>query len=330
MGKTQGNILIIGGSGFIGANLIKRLYNQKCKIVVFAKNTDHLFLNGLKIKRIKGDVRNYDSVLKAVKGCEYVYHLAACSLNTQKDKEKIFGVNVLGTENVMRACLACNVKKVVHVSSSAVFGFSKSKKTKLNEKDNLDFKDNLYAQSKKLGEDMVRFYVNKGLNATIVNPSYVIGAGEIDSARFVLYQSIANGRIKLVFPGGGGNVAVEDLVEGMLLALKSGKAGERYILSTNNVSLYHFYNLVARLLKRPKIKIKIPRILYYPMYGLGLILKQTMKNSALTPETVRWHFNFKYFDNYKAKKELGWKPKIRLEESIKRTIKYYKAIGLIK
>jgi len=329
MGKNQPKILVTGATGFIGSNLVKRLYNGKNKITIFAENTYHPFLKELRIKRVKGDVRDYKTVLNTVKGSDYVYHLAACSLNSPKDKKEIFGVNVLGTENVMKACLEVNVKKVVHVSSGSALGFSKDKKRKLDENDYLDFKDQLYGQSKKLGEDKVKEYVAKGLNATIVLPPYVLGAGEIDQARFGLFKSIARGRVKFAYPGGGGTVAVEDLAEGLVLAMKKGRAGERYILSNENASYFDRCNLIAKILKKPRIRIKLPSITYYPMYLLGMILPILLKNPPITTETIRWSYSFRYYDSSKARKELGWLPKISLEQSFRNAIEYYKKIGVL-
>jgi dihydroflavonol-4-reductase len=111
-------IFITGATGYLGSSLLKKLYDQKHKITIFVpKNTSHPFLKGLKIKRINGDIRDYASLLKAMKGCDYVYHLAACILNTPKAKKTLFSVNIRGTENVMKACLKLGVKKIVHVSS---------------------------------------------------------------------------------------------------------------------------------------------------------------------------------------------------------------------
>ena len=322
-------ILITGGTGFIGAHLVKKLYNSQNKIIVFSQEPSHLFLKGLNVKIIIGDIRNYNSVLKAMKGCNYVYHLAACTLNAPKEKRKIFGVNVLGTENILKACLRLHIKKVVFVSSGSTLGFSKHERP-LTERDCMDFKDNLYGQSKKLAEGKVLEYVEKGLNATIVNPGYVIGAGEIDTRRFGLFKSIAKGRIKFVYPGGGGIVAVEDLVDGIVLAMKKGKSGERYILSNTYIRLFDFYNLIARTLKKPKIKFKLPMVAYYPVYWLAAILEKTMENPPVTTENVRWHFRFRVYDSSKARKDLGWKPKVPLAESVKKAIKYYRSIGVLK
>ena len=326
----RNKILVTGGSGFVGANLVRNLYNSNNQITIYSlKGHIHPFLKGLNIKIKEGDIRDYNSVLNAIKGHDYVYHLAALTYNTLDRKKEVFSVNIDGTENVMKACLACKVKKVVHVSTCGVLGFSKKKNVLLNESNNLDFKDNIYAQSKKLSEDVVKKYAAKGLNATIASPSFVIGAGEIDPARYVLCNSISKGRIKFTFPGSGGTVGVEDLVEGIILTMEMGKKGEKYILSNVNVSLYDRYNLIARLLNKPKIKFVIPRYAYYVMYMLGAIAQKFLRNPAISTEAVRWYFNYRNFDNTKAQKELGWRPKTPLKESIKRAIDYYKKIGVL-
>lgn len=322
-------IFITGGTGFIGVNLVKKLYGQKNEITVFAKDAFHPFLKGLGIRIIEGDITDYRHLFEAVKGHDYVYHLAACTLSAPKEKAKIFSTNVLGTENAMKACLKSNVKKAVYVSSGSTLGFSRQE-IPLTENDSMDFKDNLYGQSKKLGEDKVLEYVAKGLNATIVLPGYVMGAGEVDTRRFGLFKSIASGRIKFTYPGGGGTVAVEDIVDGIILAMEKGKSGERYILSNEYVRLFDFYNLIARMLKKPKIRLRLPSVSYYPMYLLGAVLERTMKNPPITSEAIRWHFRFRVYDSTKARRELGWKPKIPLAESIRRAIEYYKSIGVLK
>src|SRR3989344_4853054 len=239
-------ILVTGGAGFIGSNLINKLHKRKHKISVFDINPNHQFLNGLKIKRIAGDVRDYGSVLKAVEGCDYVYHLASCNLGTADEKDRIFG------ENVMKAWRECKVRRVVHVSSGSALGFKRNPNEKLTEKDCLDFKDQLYGQSKKQGEDKVQEYVSKGLDAVIIMPSYVVGVGEIEPARFGIFQSIIKGSVKFAYPGGGGTAADADLPERMSLAMEKGKTGERYILSNENLTLFDNYNMIARLLGKPR------------------------------------------------------------------------------
>ena len=328
MNLKNRSVLVTGGTGFVGANLARELKYRKNKVIVFSDRETHPFLKGLDIEIKTGDIRNYDAVLNAVKGCDYVFHLAATAANTIRQKDNIFGINVDGTENVMKACLESNVKKVVYASSSATLGFSRRER-KLTEKDVMDSKDNLYGQSKKLGEDKVYWYISKGLDATVVIPSFVMGAGEIDPTRYGLFRSISRGRIRLAFPGGSSMVAVEDLIEGMILAMENGKTGERYILSSNYLRLFNFYNLIAKIMGKPRIKFCIPHGFCYPMYFLGAILQVIMKNPPISTESVRWHFNYKFCDSSKARTQLGWTPKVSLEESIKRAMDYYKSIGVL-
>lgn len=321
-------ILVIGGTGYVGANLVVALAKQRHRITVFASQPRHPFLDGLKAKIILGDIRDGLAVKSAIKGQDYVYHLAATAINDPKRKKEIFDINVLGTRNVMSAALEHKVKKVVYTSSSAALGFSK-KEVPLTEDNFLDEKDNLYGISKKKGEDVVQEYTRKGLNAVIVLPCYVVGAGEIDPARYGLWESIHAGRIRFTYPGGGGTVAIEDLVEGIMLAMKKGKAGERYNLCSGYIRLFDFYNLIAKEMGKPKIRFKIPRIMYHPMLILSGLIDLIMKNPPITKEAVRWHFNYKMPKSSKARVELGWRPKVTLQESIKRAIAYYKEIGVL-
>jgi dihydroflavonol-4-reductase len=320
-------VFVTGATGFLGSNLVKRLCNLRENVTIlnYKKNL-HPFLEGLKIKRKTGDIKNYNSVLEAMKGCEYIYHLAAIVSDSQKPKDELFSVNVTGTENVMKAGLELNIKKVVHVSSTSVLGFSQNEKTKLNENTNFNFKADsyLYGQSKKLAEDKVQYYASKGLNVVIVIPCSIIGAGETNSNFYNLVRSIANERIKFTFPGGTCSVAVDDVVDGIILAMKKGKSGERYILSGEYMRLLEQYNIIANILKKPKIKFELPRVSYYPMYLLAAIFQNLIKKSPITTEMIKFAYGFRNYDITKAQRDLGWKPKITFQEALKQAINYYK------
>lgn len=322
-------ILVTGGTGFVGANLVRALLRRGEDVTIFSKAKAHPLLKGLGVRIIEGDVRDVKAVEKALSGKEYVYHLAASSVNTKQKKQEIFDVNVGGTKNVLDAALKVRVKKVVYVSSAATLGFS-TKVKPLGEKEIIDFKDNLYAQSKKLAEGRVKDFITMGGNASIALPGFVIGAGEIDPARYGLWGSISRNRIKFTYPGGSGVVAVKDLVNGLILVMEKGKMGERYTLSSGYVSLYEFYNLIAEVMGKKPIRWKIPRAMYAPMYVLGSVLEKILKNPPLTREAVRWHFNYKWVDGSKAKKELGWAPKVSLKEAVQETLSYYNDQGILK
>jgi nucleoside-diphosphate-sugar epimerase len=322
-------ILVTGGTGFVGVNLVRELLKRKERVTVFSLAESHPLLDGMKVKMIIGDVRDKKAVENSLKGVEYVYHLAASSLNTKEKWQEIFDVNVRGTKNVLECSLKAKVKKVVYVGSAATLGFS-AKVTPLGEDKSIDFKDNLYEQSKKIAENEVEAFITKGGSASIALPGFVIGAGEVDPARYGLWKSIDKNRIKFTYPGGSGVVAVKDLVSGLMLVMKKGKSGERYALSSEYVSLYDLYNCVAKTMGKKTIRWKIPSAMYFPMYLFGFALEKIMRSPPLTREAVRWHFNHKWVDGSKAKKELGWDPKISLNEAIEETLRYYESRKILR
>lgn len=322
-------ILVTGGTGFIGANLVLRLLKHKKNVVtIFADRPHHPFLEKKTVKIVEGDIRRYNDVLGVMKKQDYVYHLAATSLSDRKRKKEIFGINVRGTENVMKAALACKVKKVVYTGSAAGVGFA-CKERLLTEMDDMEFIDNIYAQSKRYGEDKVLAYVKKGVHASIVLPSYVMGPGEVDPVRYGLFQSLYHGRIRFAYPGGGGTVDVRDLVEGLMLAMKKGKDGERYLFNATYMRLFDLYNTVAKMLHAKRVGVRIPYSMYYPAYFLGFVCEHIFDKAPITRESVRWAFNYKKHDSSKAYRELGWKPTISLDDTIKDQIAYYKEIGVL-
>ena len=320
-------IFISGATGFLGSHLVKTLYNSGCDITILIhKNSSHPLLEWLRIRKKKGDVRNYNSVLKAMKGNDYVYHLAGLRSSYASKKEDIFDTNIFGTENVMKASLESGVKRVVHVSTSYVLGFSRSENVKLNENSNAIQNNGLYSKSKRIGEERVQKYVAKGLKAIVVNPCRIIGPGERYTGR--LMKEISERRINFAPFQGECLVDVRDAVNGIILAMKKGKPGQRYILAGEFRTLKDQYNTIAGILNKPKIRLQFLRTAYYPAHFVARITDiftaRKGKAKAASP-----NFRFRDYDVTKAKKDLGWEPKIKFEESVRQSINYYKRQNLI-
>jgi len=326
-------ILITGANGFVGSNVQKKLIAYNDQVCVLIRNP----IDGIseKVRVIIGDIAKLQSLDSAMKECDTVFHCAAYISFQKKDFDKAHQVNVIGTRNVLEAALQAGVKKVVHLSACAVLGFSKDKNTILDETANPTIeKDNVYAYTKKLAEDEVQKYVQKGLNVSIANIATVYGQGDKKLNSGSVIKSVYEGKMKIVPPGGTSFVSVDDLVDGLILLADKGKPGERYIFCTENMEYKSLVQRIARTLNVKGPEHTLPRISYYPalcaVKGMELLSGLAKKDiNLMTPQILKESFGYKYFGSAKAQNELGWKPQQTFEEAVKKAFNYYKENHLI-
>ncbi|NIM89946.1 MAG: NAD-dependent epimerase/dehydratase family protein [Candidatus Aminicenantes bacterium] len=325
-------VFVTGATGMVGANLVRRLVQNKDEVTILVRKTSsHPFLDGLKVKRAYGDLGDFDSVKRGMKGSDYVYHLAGYISYNKKDRKKLFDINTSGTRKVMKAALDLKIKKVVHCSSTAALGIGDSKGDILTEESEFSprFKKIGYMYSKKLAEDEVLKAHQEGLNVCLVNPTSIMGAGDEKMNSGALFKNIKDNRLKAATPGGNSIVAVSDVVEGLMLAMEKGRSGRRYILNSQNIEYIDLFNIIAKVINSNKIKRKIPKIAYFPLVFVAMLLEKIDKKAKLTPEVLFFSFRFRYFDSSRAKKELGWIPEQDLEVTVREAADYYKKRGMI-
>ena len=169
-------IFLTGGTGFIGAHLINALLAKGDEVHTLARSTEKAKkIEKPGVKVFKGDILNKESILKAMEGCQQVYHLAGNASIYEKDPSRYFTINVDGTKNIMDAALKLGVKKMVFTSSAGVIGPSVGGVVTEGKVREIDF-FNEYESSKAEAEDLVRSYVSeKKLDAVIVLPTRVYG-----------------------------------------------------------------------------------------------------------------------------------------------------------
>jgi dihydroflavonol-4-reductase len=325
-------VFVTGASGMVGANLVKRLVQNKDEVTILVRKTSsHPFLDDLEVKRVYGDMGDFNSIKRGMKGSDYVYHLAGYISYNKKDRKKLFDINASGTRKVMKAALNLKIKKVVHCSSTAAIGIGDSKGDILDEESEFKprFKKIGYMYSKKLAEDEVLKAYEEGLNVCLVNPSSIMGAGDEKMNSGALFKNIKDNRLKAATPGGNSIVAVSDVVEGLILAMEKGRSGRRYILNSQNIEYIDLFNIIAKVVDSKRIKRKIPKIAYYPLVFVAWLLEKVDKNAKLTPEVLFFSFRYRYFDSSRAKKELGWTPEQDLKATIREAVDYYEKRGLI-
>jgi dihydroflavonol-4-reductase len=326
-------VFITGASGFIGANLVNEL--TSCSDRVFAlvrKPTGYI---DRKATIILGDILVPESFISVIKECDTIFHCAAYISFQKKDFQRLYRVNVEGTRNILEAAYKAGAKKVVYLSACAVLGFSLDKNKIIDETANPRIeKNNAYAYTKRLAEEEVRKYVQKGLNASIANIATVYGRGDSRLNSGGIIKSIYEGKMKLIPPGGTSFVSIDDLVKGLTLLAEKGRTGERYIFCTENMEYKLLIQRIARTLKVKEPGCILPRFSYYPalwaVKGIELLSRFNQdKVNLTTAQILKETYGYKYFSSKKAEAELGWRPLESLEEAVEKAFSYYKENQLI-
>jgi nucleoside-diphosphate-sugar epimerase len=295
-------MVVIGGSGFFGSHLSEKLCDiDKVRILDIAPPPKELLK---RVDFIKGDVRNASTVYDACKGADVVYNVVA--LVPLSRAGKLFReVNVNGVRNVLEASLKNHVNKVVHISTSAIFGVPK--KVPIDEKNGELNPMGEYGRTKLEGEMLCQKYMKRGLKITILRPRAIIGPGRL-GVFGILYDWIMKGKnIYIIGPGNNRYqmLSTDDLVEACILAIDKG-SNEVFHLGSDKYSTVReeLEELVAYAKTGSKV-ISLNPALIIPILKVLDFLN-------LSP-LVDWHYlgggkDF-IFDTTKAKKILGWTPK---------------------
>ncbi|MES3036650.1 MAG: NAD-dependent epimerase/dehydratase family protein [Bdellovibrionota bacterium] len=325
-------IVVTGASGFLGSWLVHRLLKEDADISILARATSDLTeLGDVKYRRVLGDVTNPESLKNSFKDADYVFHLAGLIAYRKADRAAMEKVNVEGTKNVIDAVQACGVKRLLHVSSVVAVGAGFKPTQILNENSpfNLSHLNLGYFETKRQAEELVVNAVkNSQIDAVIVNPSTAYGAGDAKKGSRKTQLKVARGKFK-VYPSGGVNiVAVEDVVDGMVAALKKGRSGERYILSNENLYLKQVFDIIAEEAGVEPPKIKIPDVVIHSLGQIGDAMGSLGLPSSLSRENAWAATLFHWFDNTKAKNELGL-TFLPARTALKRSVQWMKENGLL-
>ncbi|MBI5233297.1 MAG: NAD-dependent epimerase/dehydratase family protein, partial [Deltaproteobacteria bacterium] len=321
---------------FLGSNLVRGLCGLGFHVTALArKDLCHPILNGLEFDTVKGDILDSESLAKGIKGCEYVFHCAAKVSFNRYEIDELTRVNVEGTRRVLKASAEAGVKRVVHVSACAVFGYSNDPSRVLDEDTKYDVPpESVYAYTKKLAEDEVRKAAIAGLDTVIANPCTVYGRGDRSLNSGILIKSVFDGKIKVAPPGGTSFVSVRDVVNGLVLLMDRGRSGEGYIFCAENLDYLELINQIAAALGSRKVGRRLPRSFYYPV-AAGAKLFEGASNlfrirfKLLTAQIVKETFGYKYFSPAKAIRELGWRPEQGLGDCVREAFEFYRTEGLV-
>lgn len=326
-------VLVTGAAGFIGFHVVKVLSQKGLHVVALVrKGTDSSALQSLGVESIAGDVRDYDSICRAVKGCRQIYHLAADYRLWVPDPAPMYETNVQGTKNVMQAALRLGIERVIYTSTVGTLATSSNGKPS-DENNPAEQKEMIghYKRSKFIAEQEVYQFIQRGAPVIIVSPSTPIGPMDrkpTPTGKIIV--DFLNGRIPAYLDTGLNFVDVEDVAMGYWLASRNGMVGQRYILGRKNLTLREFFELIARMTGQKPPKVRLP---YLPVlmaaYLDEALSRWVTKRPPRIPLTgVKMARKYMFFDCSKAVRELHM-PQNSIEGAMERAIAWFRDNGYV-
>ena len=272
------------------------------------------------------DISNFQDVYDVMQDVEYVFHCAGYVSFHNSDRNKLYEINIIGTQSVVDACLQFGITKLCHVSSVAAIGKS-SGFHPIDETCEYEPKKSgsLYGYSKYLGELEVWRGIAEGLSAVIVNPSVIIGFGSKEQSSASLFYTVSR-RMSFYTTGITGYVSVHDVVDSMILLMKSDICAERFIVSAENLSYKAIFTTIAESLGVPVPRFYIPPwVLHFAGIVMTCISFLTNSRSKITRHTAQTAYRISEYSSQKLIHAISF-PFRNVCDEISRIGKFYKEI----
>jgi nucleoside-diphosphate-sugar epimerase len=295
-------ILVTGGCGFLGVHLARYFLKRKYKVILLdtASQTAKDLVG--KVSVINADIRDYENLETAFKNVDYVVH-AAAALPIHHDRNYIFDVNVNGTKQVLKSALKNKVKKLVFISTTAMYGVPRT----LPEKEtDAIYPIGHYGESKAQAEKICLEYNKKGLPVNILRPKSFLGPERL-GVFTIWFEAIYNNRPVFIL-GNGNNLyqllEVVDLCHAIENALTTNIKGEIFNIGAEKFGTWR--QDLGALITHAKSKSKIVSLPVIPTQ-IALSILEMLNLSPL----VAWHYKTFPVDSFvsieKAKKKIGYK-----------------------
>ena len=325
--------LVTGATGFIGSHVARKLVERGERVKVLIRRSSRTSnIDGLDVERVYGDVLDSESIRVAIKGCHTLYHVAGLVSSKKAHRRKMSDINVSGTINVLTAALHEGVERAVYTSSIAAIGVDPDGGVANEETPfKLEHLGIQYINTKHYAENEALRIYKQGLPLVIVNPSVVVGPGDIYLASCGFIVMYCKRRYPGYIEGGVNLVSVDDVAEGHLLAAENGRPGERYVLANKNYSIKELFLLLEKVTGVSSPKLKIPYILALAggyLFERALRLPYSsfvlLDTDSVKATSLKW-----YFDSSKSVRELGF-PQSPIDKTIEHTVEWFKENGYIR
>jgi dihydroflavonol-4-reductase len=309
---TSGDrVLVTGGSGFVGSAVAHALTARGFAVSALVRpSSNRTNLSGIGCEIVEGDMADARSMISALDGARYLFHVAADYRLWAHNPDEIRRNNLEGTRNVMNAARICGTERIVYTSSVATLkplaGSAVDETSRLEAHEAIG----AYKQSKIAAQHLVETMIaEESLPAVIVSPSTPVGPRDIrptPTGRIIV--EAASGRIPAFVDTGLNVVHVDDVAQGHILALERGRIGETYILGGQDVALQDLLGVIAQFAGRQAPRVRLPRQPLFPLaYAAEAIARLTGKEPFITADGLRMAKHRMFFSSAKAERELGYK-----------------------
>ncbi|HEY0708494.1 MAG TPA: NAD-dependent epimerase/dehydratase family protein [Polyangia bacterium] len=300
------HVFVTGAGGFIGSVVVRQLLAGGHGVRAFIlPDSPRTRLADPAIEIAEGDVRDPDSVRRAMSGCQGIIHLASLSNWTDINSPLMDAVVIDGTRHVLAAAKALGNLRMVYVSSSLAIGGTD---TPVMQDETSPCLMNVeryrYTRAKRAAEDLCRAAVADGVPVVIVNPGEVYGPNDVDRITAGNLIDFAKSSPVLVCDGGTAIVHVDDVAAGMIAALERGRPGERYVLAGESLSVRDLAHLTLEILGQKKSVWKFPNAIVRSLAWVGRTLKVPL---PFNPHVIPYATKYWFVTGTKAERELGVK-----------------------
>ncbi|HTS83243.1 MAG TPA: NAD-dependent epimerase/dehydratase family protein [Myxococcaceae bacterium] len=321
--------LLTGATGLIGANLVRTLLRAgERPRVLLTPGSEARSLAGLDVERVSGDVRDAHSLAKAMNGMQRVFHAAGHVRFDDAGRLLLWTINVEGTRQVLQAARSSGVRRLVHVSSSVAVGHGTLDQP-ATEDTPPPQRSTPYAESKRAAEELALGDWGT-LQVVVCNPTFVVGAYGTGASSAEVVRLVASGLVRAYPPGGANFVNGDDVAEGLVLAMRTGRPGTRYILGGENLTHREFLSQIAEECgQRPPV-FPLPRWAARALGRTGDVLGalSSARLGWVNTPFLRQLFEPTYVSSGLAQRMLGYRPR-PIRNGIRDALRWYQEEQLL-
>lgn len=333
-------VLVTGATGFLGIHLTDALLGRGLSVVALCRDDAptrarkaELEQKGVRI--VWGDVTDHAAVLGAASGAEGIFHCAGRVSRDPKDAAALHHIHVHGTQIALDAAKEAGVRRAVVASTSGVVCVTKDPDEVRSEKAPapMDLIARWPYYRTKLFAEQAAFERNvPGFEVVCVNPALLLGPGDVAGSSTGDVADFLEGRLPVVPPGGISFVDARDAAEALVLAFESGRAGQRYLVGSANLTMQAFCDKLERIsgVRGPSVRVPL-RSAALARAGAALVdrARERLRNlPKLDPVSAEMATYFWYVDSEKARAELGWAPRDAVE-TLSDTVADLRARGVV-